>query len=277
MLDGRDFDDRDAYPGVAIVNEAFAKRYFGGENPIGRSFEETPSRGNALPQEAEGRKYRVRIVGLVADAQYAAVREPAPPTVYVPFKSVDRNGALERLGWGTFIVRTTAGDPVALAPVFRREVPRARSEFRVSTVRTQAALHRSQTVRERLLATLALFFAVLAVLLAGVGLAGVLHYSVVQRRREIGVRMALGSRSFDVVRHVTSDALMAVAAGLTIGLGMGLACGSYVQALLYQVEVADPAMLVFPSVTLAAVAVLAALPAAIEAVRIDPLQMLRVD
>ncbi len=277
FVDGRDFRADDTYPGVAIVNEAFARQYFGGVNPIGQWFEETPSRGDALPKEAEGTRFRVQIVGLVRDARYRNLREPMPPTVYVPFRSADANGALEPIGWGTFLVRTSGADALALASILRQEVPRARSEFRVSSIRTQRALNESHMVRERLLATLALFFAGVALVLAGIGVCGVLYYSVIQRRREIGIRIALGSRPSDVARRVTVEIFSMVLIGSVVGLVLGLASQRYVATLLYDVRATDPSMLALPWVTMLAVALLAALPPVINAVRIDPVAALRND
>ena len=277
FVDGRDFLAGETYPGVAIVNQAFARHYFAGENPVGKSFRETPSRGNALPKEAKGLRYRVTIVGLVADARYRNMREPIRPTVYVPFRSADANGVVERIGWGTFLVRTTAAEPLSLASMLRAEVPRIRSEFRVSNIRTQVALNQSHTVRERLLATLGLFFAGVALLLASVGLAGVLRYSVLRRRREIGIRLALGSRTSTVIREVLGGAYVTVALGAFAGLMAGLASEPYWESLLYEVSADDPPLLLVPAAAMMAVAALSALPAAIDAVRTDPAIALRTD
>jgi putative ABC transport system permease protein len=121
FVGGRDFRTGDTYPGVAIVNETFAKRYFPGDNPIGRTFDET---------EDEGGRIRLQIVGLVRDARYRGMREPIPPVAYVPFQSVDSKGAGTAIGSGTFIVRTSGANPLVLASALRREVPRARPGFR---------------------------------------------------------------------------------------------------------------------------------------------------
>jgi len=106
---------------------------------------------------------------------------------------------------GTILVRTAGPNPLALASVLRQEVPRARPEFRVSNTRTQQELVDRQTIRERLLAMLAVFFAVVALLFAGVGLYGVLDYSVLQRRHEFGIRIAIGAQAGDIARRVTAE------------------------------------------------------------------------
>ena len=117
-------------------------------------------------------------------------------------------------------MRTVRREPArAGVQTLRREVPQARPEFRVSNIRTQEELIRAHTVRERLLAMLALFFAVVALLLAGIGLYGVLDYSVLQRRREIGIRMAIGAQAGDIARRVTADVFCMVLAGAVAGLG----------------------------------------------------------
>jgi predicted permease len=266
FVDGGDFLASDTSPGVAIVNETFAKAYFDGENPVGKSFD----KGHG----------RYRIVGLVRDAMYSRMREPLLPTAYVPFQSVD-----ERMAWapmalrsrGTFIVRTYNPNPLTLAQTLRQEVTRARPEFRVSNIRTQLEINGSQTVRERLLAMLALFFAVVALLLAGVGLYGVLHYSVLQRRHEIGIRMAIGAQARDIARHVIADISSMVLLGALAGLALAMSSIRYVETLFYQVKATDLPMLGLPSLAIVAAALLASLPAVIQAVRIDPAEMLRAE
>jgi predicted permease len=263
FIDGRDFRANDLSPGVAIVNEAFARQYFDGKNPIGKWFEGT---------SGYMRGQRFQIVGLVRDARYRYLRQPVVPVAYTPFHRMDDKGTM--LG-GTFVVRTSSPNPLALAAILRREVSRARPEFRVSNIRTQKDLEQLQTVRERLLAMLALFFAVVALLLAGVGLYGVLDYSVFQRRREIGIRMAIGAQAGDIARRVTVEVFSMVVAGALAGLALGMASARYIATLLYQVKPTDVGVLALPSLTILAAALLAALPAVIHAVRIDPVTMLR--
>jgi predicted lysophospholipase L1 biosynthesis ABC-type transport system permease subunit len=158
-----------------------------------------------------GVRQQVRIVGYVRDVRYRNLREPMLPQLYVPLHSVDASGALRKRGTETLLVRTSASNPRVL--VLRQEVPGARPEFRVSRIRTQLEINQSHTVRERLLATLALFFAIVALLLAGVGLYGVLHYSVLQRRREIGIRIAVGAQAGGIARLVAMDVFSMVFLG----------------------------------------------------------------
>ena len=262
LRDGRDFRPGDTSPGVAMVNEAFAKQYFGGANPVGKSFEKVDSAGAHV---------RLQIVGLIGDARSRDdLRLPIRPIAYLPFHGMD-------MGRGTFIVRTTGPNPLALASILRREVPRARSEFRVSNIRTQIEINQAHTVRERLLATLAAFFAGVALLLAGVGLYGVLDYSVVQRRREIGIRIAIGAQAKDIAVPVTAEVCGMVLAGSLAGLVLGMELVHYVATLVFQVKATDVTMLAIPLVTITATALLAALPALVRAIRIDPASMLRSD
>jgi ABC-type antimicrobial peptide transport system permease subunit len=144
-------------------------------------------------------------------------------------------------------------------------------------VRTQVEINQSCMVRERLLALLAAFFAAVAVVLAGIGLYGVLDYSVLQRRREIGIRMAIGARAGDIARRVTGEVFAMVLVGAVAGLGLGMASVRFIEALLFAVKPTDLGMVVVPSLTVVAAALLASLPAVLRAVRIDPVAMLRAD
>jgi predicted permease len=264
LLDGRDFRPEDVSPRVAIVNREFARQFFAGADPVGKWFGRM---GNS----------RVRIVGLAPDARYQDVREPVTPAAYYPVQSVDEKGALQPIGQATFIVRTVASNAITMASRLRREVHQTRPEFRVSNIRTQSEIDRSHTVRERLLSGLALFFGAVALLLAGLGLYGVLDYSVLQRRREVAIRMALGAQAAHVARRVTTDVFAMVIAGALAGLALGFTSVRYIESLLYQVKPTDPQMLALPSLIILAAALVAALPPVIRAVRIDPATMLRAE
>ena len=223
----------------------------------------------------EGRRFPFQVAGVVRDVRYRDIRGPILPQAYYPFRAVDAKGALKPRESGIFIVRTSGPNPMAMASILRREVSRARPGFRVSNIRTQKEINESHTVRERLLARLALFFGAVALLLAGVGLYGVLDYSVLQRRHEIGIRMALGAPAAHIARHVTTDVSFTVLAGALGGLALGMAAVRYIESLLYQVKATDPAMLAFPALAILAAALLAALPPVIRAVQTDPLTVLR--
>lgn len=242
--------------GVVIVNEAFARRHFNGENPVGRSFE-TFAEGNI--------SVRNRIVGYVRDARYRRMRDAMPPTVYVP---------MEEAQWAKFAVET-AGEPGALATTLRQTVAGVGNGFRVANVRTQGELVSNQLIRERLLAILSVFFAIVALVLAAVGLYGVLNYAVLQRRREIGIRMALGARTGHIARHVGGELLLMLLVGSAAGLGMGLASEQFVASLLFEVSGRELPVLAAPLVIMLAAATLAALPPIVAAARMDPARALR--
>jgi predicted permease len=265
FITGSDFRPTDLSPGVAIVNEAFARQFFEHDNPLGKWFEGT---------SGWMRGQRFQIVGLVHDARYRHLRQAALPVAYTPFRRTDAKGTMQG---GTLVVRTSTSNPLALASILRSEIPRARPEFRVSNMRIQQDLIDSQTIRERLLAMLARFFGGVALLLAGVGLYGVLDYSVLQRRREIGIRMALGSQPQDLAVAVTARVFSMVFLGALTGLALGLASVRYIEPLLYQVRPTELPVLVIPSLAILGAALLAALPAVIHAVKIDPATLLRAE
>jgi hypothetical protein len=268
LIDGRDFRPSDTQPGSALVNQAFAKTYFDGADPVGKSID--------LKMDDRVRLH-YQIVGLVADVRYKDLREPILAQLYVPFHSVSASGESGKKVEAALLVRTSLAKPMGLAAALRQEVPQARAGFRVSRVRTQLEINQSHTVRERLLATLAFFFAIVALVLAGVGLYGVLHYSVQQRRREIGIRIAVGAQGGGIARLVTLEVFSMVLAGAIAGVGLGLVSVRYIESLFYQVKATDLQMLALPSVAILAGALLAALRPVIQAVRIDPASMLRVE
>ena len=219
----------------------------------------------------------MQVVGLVRDAYYGDIHEPMLPVVFVPVHSTDGTGIFRPLDEETFIVRTTASNPLALASMLRQQVPREGLQFHVSNIRTQEEIDQAQTIRERLLATLAFFFGAVALLLAGVGLYGVLNYSLLQREREFGIRLALGARAGNVAREVTAGIFAAVSMGAVMGLGLGMISTRYIASLLYQVKTTEVGVLAFPSLIILATALLAAVPAVIRALRIDPVAMLRAE
>ncbi len=265
LLAGRDFVETDPSPGTAIVNQTFAKVYFDGADPVGRIFDTNRNHG-----------MRCRIVGMVRDSPYQSMRDPVPPVVYLPFRAVDE-GQVRKTSSAAFVLRVAGPDPVALAPVLRREILRGRPGFVVSRIVPQTELVEEQTIRERLLALLASFFATVALLLAAIGLYGVLDDLLVERRRELGIRIAIGAPLREIVRRATVDAWTMVGAGTVAGIGLALLSVRYIESLLYQVKATGMATLLAPVAILFAAAVLASLPAAVRALRIDPVEMLRAE
>jgi predicted permease len=258
LLGGRDFTGHDrATPtgSPVIVNEAFARRYFAGERVIGQRYER-PGNNRIVAQE---------IVGVVADAKYNDLREPAPPTVFVPLT-----------GFGTLQVRT-AGDPLALGTLVRREVLATHPSLWVSGLTLQSALIDNALIRERLLAVLSGFFGGIGLLLAIVGLYGVLSYAVVRRTREIGIRMSLGAPRVAVVRAVLTKIGAMTMVGSAIGLGGGLFLARFIRAWLFEVTPLNVSSLALPVAALLAAAAAAAIVPALRATRVDPVVALRAE
>jgi putative ABC transport system permease protein len=257
-VEGRDFipsDSEPLEPTAVIVNEAFARRYFGAASPIGRAYDRT---GQPPPVRQE-------IVGVVTDVRLSDLRSVPPPTVYVPHR-----------GLGTMQVRA-AGDALALTAVIDREVRATHPSLRVTEFGLQSTRVANTLLRERLLALLSGFFAAVGLLMAAVGLYGVLSYSVVRRTREIGIRMALGARSGALVIAIVRDAALMTGIGIIVGLAGGLYLSWFVKGLLHDVHPTDAFSIVMPIGCLLLTAFFAAVPAARRASQLDPVEALRSD
>jgi predicted permease len=265
LVSGRDFRPQDTSPGAAIVNETFAKTFFPGQDPIGRTFE----RGANEPIN--------KIVGVTPDAPYRQLRDPIRPVFYVPLNEIDDKSAPKAVGFATFTIHTDTQNTLALADSLRQFIAQRHNGLRVSNATTQLDLVRDQTIRERLLAMLAAFFAAVALLLAGIGLYAVLNYSVLQRRREIGIRMAIGSTRAGIVRIVTFDVFLMIALGGCAGVVLGLGAARYVASLFYQVKPTDADMIALPAFAILLTALVATLPAVLRALRTDPTEILRAE
>ncbi len=268
LVEGRDFLSADSFPGEAIVNQTFVKDFFHGDNPMGKTFEKVNPMGS---------HQRCQVVGIVTDAPYRFLRDPILPVAYVPFRKLDEKGAINPADGGTFLLRTSGINPLSLAPTLRRLVAKTNPAYRVNNVQTQQELLDNQTIRERFLALLGLFFATIALLLAAIGLYGVLNYAVLQREREIGIRIAVGARIGSIARLVTAQIFVTVFVGSVAGIAFGMISVRHVQTLLFGVKGTAPSMLVAPALILLSAALLAALPAVLRAARIDPSIMLRAD
>jgi predicted permease len=261
LLAGREFTRADALdrPKVAIVNEAFVKKFNLGPNPLGRRIGMGAGRNSPLT---------IEIVGFAKNAKYDEVKLEVPPLFFLPYRQEQRVSAL------SFFVRTSL-DPEQLLSDIPRLMGRLDPNLPVDQLRTMPQQVRENVFADHLVAMLSAAFALVATLLAAVGLYGVLAYTVSQRTREIGLRMALGAAPSRVrglvLRQVGS---MTIAGGL-IGLAAAIGLGRLAQSLLYQLDGNDPTVLAAALVSLTLVAIGAGLVPAQRAARVDPMTALR--
>jgi predicted permease len=264
LLAGRDFTPADALntPGVLIVNEAFAKKFFAGENPIGRTV--------ALERWSVDRTQdkHVEIVGLVADAKYRSLREEPQATMYAPFAQQDRIGSSVRLAIKTF------ADPWAARQAVLAAIGGVHKEIVVS-LRTLDEDIGLASQQERLIASLSAFFGGLALLLAALGLYGVMSYSVSRRTNEIGIRLALGAQPGSVVGLVLVNVAIITIVGIVAGAAASIGTGRFINTLLFNLAASDRTMIAITAVTLAIAAAIAGYLPARRAARIDPMAALR--
>jgi predicted permease len=259
LLAGRDFDESDLRPKgpmKLIVNQTFAKHYFGGETPVGRFV--------GLDRDT----FDVEIVGVVRDSKYTGLREEPLRMVFVPY----RPGP-----WGAgFAVHVrTAGDSTALASALRQTIARLDPNATVYNIRSAEEEVGRSLLRERLVATITTLFGGLALLLASVGLYGVLCYGVCQRTREFGIRIAVGAEARRILQLVLREAAWVIGFGLATGLAAAWALGRLVGHLLYGVEPADPLSAAIAVAVLVPVAVFGAWVPARRAAKVDPIRALR--
>ena len=262
LIAGREFDERDTAdaPKVAIVNEAFARMLLNGANPVGRSFwiEKTPSDPET----------RYEIVGWVKDTKYGELREEFVPTAFLSTEQNPRPAAS-----GQFLVRSNLPQTEIVAAV-RRVLAEINPAIGVSFQGFKTMIEES-VLRERLLATLSGFFGLLALLLACIGLYGILSYGVASRTNEIGIRMALGARTRNVLWLILREALLMVIIGVSLGLPMIWAVTRLVSTLLYDLKPTDPVSLFLAALLMLAVAMVAGYLPARRAMRVDPMVALR--
>jgi predicted permease len=258
LLMGREFTPADAFGArkVAVVNQTFVKRFFGGENPIGRRF----GFGHDKPE--------VTIVGVANDSKYVGLRDEPIRFVYIPYQQFDD------LAGASFYVRTPLGAE-AMARVIRAAVREAAPGMAVSNLITMERQIDQALMAERLVALLCTAFGVLAALLAAVGLYGVTAYSVGRRTREIGIRMALGARRRAVLGLVLREIAWLAGAGILAGLPLALGLTRLAKTFLYGLEPHDPVSLALAALLMAGVAFLAGWAPAWRAARVDPLVALR--
>ena len=258
LLAGRDFDARDRAdtPKVAIVNQAFARAFLGGASPAGRRFH--------IAAQTDAPHTQYEIVGLVRDTKYADLREEFVPIVYTAAAQDARSGP-----GGNVLVRSTLPESETAAAV-RRVLEEIHPAITVSFQGFQPMIE-ATIRREQLMATLSGFFGVLALLLACVGLYGVLSYNVTTRASEIGVRMALGARSRDVSWLILRETLLLVIAGVAVGMPLVVAVTRLASTLLFGLSPTDPPSLALAALSLFAAALVASYVPARRASRLDPM------
>jgi predicted permease len=268
LLAGRDLtpaDFGDRAP-AALVNETFARYFLPGGSPLGRQFTRRERSREGGPE----REIRYEVVGLVADAKYNDLREVAPPTVYLPFtvrpEPTDDGG--------TLAIRTSRPQ-TAVAGAIRAAAARITPALKVTAVTEQSAIVTNTMLRERMLALLSAFFALVSLALAAVGVYGVLSFSVVQQTREIGIRIALGAARGAVLATVIGGVALFVVAGFAAGTAGGYGVSRLLSTLLFEVQPGDAASLVIPTALLAIVTLAAAVLPARRAMSVDPIVALR--
>jgi predicted permease len=257
---GRDFtmlDDTASTP-VMIVNESFARRVFGSVDALGKR-----------AQSTRDEKLQRQIVGIIPDVKYSGMRDSSTAVVYVPYAQTAWN-------FGIITVRTE-GDPLSAVGALRREVGSIDRNLALSDITTMDAAAARSIASDKMVAMLLTAFAVLALILAAVGIFGVLSYTVVQRTRELGVRMALGAQKRDVLTLVVRETTPMVLTGIGVGLGIGLGVTRLMRSILFEVQPTDPITFVGVPILLALVGMLAALMPARRAAKVDPLIALRSD
>jgi predicted permease len=259
---GREIGDQDTAtsPQVTVVNESFVKKFFPNQNPIGRKI---------FWDDQENRDKPWEIVGVVKDVRDKSLKEQLVPQHYTAFAQ-----AQEPAGMLNMAVRT-AGDPSGLAEAVRNEIKAYNSALPIDNVRTLDRAIDNTISNEIIIAKLSSFFGVLALVLASIGLYGVMSYTIASRTRELGVRIALGAQRGDVLSMVMKEALLLVAVGLLVGVPASIAASRVITSMLYGLKPHDPAAMAIVILLLGLVAAIAGFIPARRATKVDPMVALR--
>ena len=259
IMHGRGFDAHDTHisPMVAVINQTLAQKYFPNQDPLGQTF------------ESEGSDGPIQIVGIAADTRYASLRAPTPPLFYLPYQQ-----HADDVGRMVVELRTFA-DPTGIVNQARAVVASLDPNLPLIEVRTMTQQIDSSLSKERIFARLTAGFGMLALLLASIGIYGIMTYTVARRTSEIGIRMALGARADQVLCMVLREASWMALAGVAMGVSGALWLGRLLSAMLYGLKPSDPLTLITAAALLTIIALLAALGPARRASRIDPIRALR--
>ena len=252
-------DESQPAPEPVLINQAFARKYFPNQNPVGLHI------GNGQGDEpATGPQPGYRIVGIAGDTKYSRLRRDIMPTMFRPL-----------VGNSAHFELRTAGDPTTLVKQVRAIVSQADDNLPLFEVRTQSQQIEQALYQERLMSRLSSFFACLALILACIGLYGLLSYEVARRTRELGIRMALGAQRRELMRLVVQRGLLLALTGAVIGMGAAMAMTRLMSAMLYNVRPYDPATFAGGCILLVMVALVACSIPARRAMCIDPIVALR--
>ena len=258
---GRAFNEHDNNdaPAVAVIDETMARLYFSGVNPIGQRFKGTNEKKEARPRE---------IVGIVGDVRHSSLDAKPAPHIYFPH-------AQQGIGLMTVAVRSVGTQPTALLTLIRREVAAVDPNVPIADIRTMEQMVASSVAPSRFTMAILTAFAGVALLLASVGIYGVLAYSVNQRRREIGIRMSLGAQRRDVLQLFLSQGMSVTLIGIALGLGGAWAVTRIMRSLLYSVSPTDARVFLAVPLAFAVIAFLASFFPARKASRVNPIIALR--
>jgi predicted permease len=252
-------------PIPVLVNASFVRRYLANQNPLGKRLTQGGSEGTSGESSvAKPKSKHWEIIGVVGDTKYNSLRREIHPTVYIPMT-----------GGGAHFELRTAGSPASLVPAVRKVVNDVDSSIPLFQVTTQSERIEEMLTKERMIARLASFFGVLALLLACLGLYGLLSYEVARRTREIGIRMALGADRNDVLRRIAGQGIKVTLVGLAAGIVGGLALTRFLSSLLFGLNATDPVTFSAVALILIAVALLASYIPARRATKVDPMVALR--
>jgi predicted permease len=246
-------------PATVIINEKFARKYFTGRNPVGMHLGFGSDPGTPTPME---------IIGVVKDIKYTSLRDEIPEQAFIPYMGSRRVTDM------TVYLRTM-GEPAQLMSTVRAKVHELDANLPIYAMRTMDEQIRNSLATERMIASLSTVFGFLATVLAIIGLYGVMSYSVAQRTREIGIRMALGAEQGKVIGMVMREVLMLIAIGVAVGVPAALVLTRVVKSQLYGLEAHDPWTLGLATGLLAMVACAAGYVPALRASRVDPMKALR--
>jgi putative ABC transport system permease protein len=263
LLQGRALsrDDRADTPAVGVINESMARQYFGGENPVGSRIRWARSEGVDW----------ITIVGVVGNVRHFGLANAEEPAIYTPYAQSGQDWKR----WSEFVIRTPGKMDGPLVAQLKKMVWKVDPSIPVTQVRPMSEVLSASLAAQRFNTLLLVIFAAVALLLASVGLYGVLAFTVAQRTREIGIRMALGAQARDVLRLVLRQGLALSILGVAVGISVALAGTRVLRGLLYGVAPTDPATFAAVALLLVGVALTACLVPARRAMRVDPMVALR--